>query len=506
MQLQDLNAQSPQYDAETWLKYHSLYRGGKTFRDNIELFLPQNDMEPAPTYAKRKRESCYRSYVGPIVDFFSAQLMSAKFGLRAKSLDDDNIVGEPDPFYTLLKEDVDGIGTDLVDFMRARFTTSVVKGSAWWLVEMPNDGGVSPESRAEWTERNLGRGRIGAIEPECVLDWECDEIGQLLWVIVAGESSPRRDPRASRDTIRKTWRVYDRTHVETFEIAHKRGEVLRPDQEIPSVSYAPHGFSQVPIVKMSVPDGLWIVDRVADAQVEHFRLSSGLGWAIRRTCYAILVLKSKDKASPPTMGLHFTTIDVDEAFEWCAPGSESFKVIGDEIKSQKDEIYRVAQQMALGVDNNAAAVGRSAESKSQDSGATEVCLVAYGAVVREAIEKTYDLMASARGDAYHWSVEGFDSFNLASASIALENAANAIALSIPSETLRKELYVDAAYATLPNLDQSTKDVIRAEIEAGVHLESEMRSLMDSAPERDESETPMGEPPAKPDESGDDEDE
>ena len=52
----------------------------------------------------------------------------------------------------------------------------------------------------------------------------------------------------------------------------------------------------------------------------------------------------------------------------------------------KDEIYRVAQQMALGVENNAASVGRSAESKEVDSSSTETCLKAYASPVREAAE------------------------------------------------------------------------------------------------------------------------
>jgi len=123
--------------------------------------------------------------------------------------------------------------------------------------------------------------------------------------------------------------------------------------------------------------------------------------------------------------------------------------------------------MAQGVDNNAAAVGRSAESKSADSGATEVCLKAYGAIVREAIDKVYALIVEGRGDNVRITVEGLDRFNLADAAIVVENTATAKELCIPSKTLQKALFQQAAESLLPSLDQVQKDAIRVEIEAGV---------------------------------------
>jgi len=471
MQYGQLKATHPSYDAETWCDYDALYRGGKTFRARIGRFVCQNPNEPNELYAQRKREASYRSYVGPIVDYFAAMLMSAPLEIRAMSQSGEAV--EPDEFYAKLKEDVDGVGTDLVDFSRSSFRSCLTKRACWWLASLPANQGRAPKTRAEWEDRQLGDAKLAKLEPECVLDWEHDEAGHLLWAIVYEESAPRLSPFASRSAVRMVWRIYDRQNVTTFEKVYDktRDPSLTDETEIPQVSSVPHGFDRVPLVRVEVPDGLWLLDRVADAQREHFRLSSGLGWAIRRTCYAMPVFKmgDGDNGGPRApMGVGFyILIGQNDSMEWAAPPAQPYDVVSAEVKAQKDEIYRVAQQMAQGVENNAAAIGRSGESKLADASATEVCLKAYGAVIREAIEKALDLVAEGRKDGIKFSVTGLDKFSLGDAKATVENATKATALNIPSRTLKQELFMSVAEALLPGADQMKKDAIRKEIESGV---------------------------------------
>ena len=170
----------------------------------------------------------------------------------------------------------------------------------------------------------------------------------------------------------------------------------------------------------------------------------------------------------PAMGAGYAmVIGENDDLIWAAPPSAPFAVISDEAKAQKDEIYRVAQQMAQGVDNNAAAIGRSAQSKHADTSSTEICLVAYGAVVREALEKVYDLIAEGRGDSVKFRVGGLDRFNLTDPTSAVENALSAKTLDVPSLTFKKELMMHTTEALMPSLSQDKKDAIRKEIEAGV---------------------------------------
>lgn len=476
MLVKDLNAKHPDYDAATWDRYDALYKGGKAFRARVGEFLPKNPQEPSKVHELRKQQAHYRGYLGPIVNYFAARLFAASFVPRVS---DDQT---PDPFYASFKEDVDGQGTDLVSFMAARFRKALVKERSWWICELPDPGTAPPLSRADWEDRGLGAAKLCELDPDDIYDWECDESGELLWAITHSKTKPRENPRQRRRIVRETWRIYDATSIETYEVEYDPEErKLDPEDEIELVDTRAHGFKRVPLVSLAMPPGLWVADHIADDQVEHFQLSSGLGWSIRRTCYAMPVFKLKDETSAPTMGAgYYLKIGTEESVEWATPDTAPFDVIGSRLDSIKDEIYRVSNQMALGVDNNAAAVGRSAESKSEDASATDVCLKAYAKPVREAIERTYQMIAEAREDDLAWRIEGLDKFNLTDAGTVLANASTVQQLGIPSETLNTELFAAAADAALPDLPQEKKDKIRSEIEKGMVAEHEMRALLKDA--------------------------
>lgn len=510
MRVDVLNQKHPTYDVETWAKYDALYRGGPAFRAVIEQFLPKNPEEPIEVYRCRKDEAFYRSYVGPIVDFFGAKLFSSSLVQRPRKKTLAGPVAartagdappNVDPFYADWKENVTATGRDLTDFARERFTSALVKGRSWWVVEKPDDGGDEPKTKQEWEERGLGRPILGALDNDQVYDFEVDEHDRLLWAIVHTIEMRRRSPGDSRGTVRETWKIYDRENVETFFVEYDpKGKC--PDEAKSDGGAKPHGFSRVPIVRMGFVgskgvrtkicgktvavsgeqlEGLWLVARIADAQVEHFRLSQGLSWNIKRTCYAMPVFKVEDEAKPPTMGAgYYIMIGTKEDYAWAAPPVAHLALMAQEIAAQKDEIYRIANQMAQGVDNNAAAVGRSGQSKQVDQAATEVCLGVYGAVVREPIEETYELLTELRGDDVTWSIEGLDTFNLADAQSTVETAIQATALSVPSPTFRRETFFRVVDAMLPNVSQDTKDAIRREIGDGIESEGDLRSALSEA--------------------------
>lgn len=500
MDISVLDIKHPTYDAETCRRYDALYRGGGAFRDMIDTFLLRNPDEPDSVYSKRRREAYFRSYAGPIVDFFVAKLFSAALIIRAKraSGTEDTI---PDQFYSAFKEDVDGAGTDFVDFVRARFASACVKGRAWWVAELPDNDGREPLNRAEWQERDLGRVVLCPIENEQVFDWEVDERGRLLWAIVYSSECRRDDPFRSRSTITETWKLYDREYVETF-VAERRLDKPRPEKA-ESKERKLHGFRRVPLISLgflgtrglrvtlrgkpvavspSAVEGLWVLNRIADAQIEHFRLSCARSWNLKRTCFAMPVFRLKERR-PPTMGAgYFIMVGEGEDVTWAAPPTAHLQIMGEAIADEKEEIYRVAQQMSQGVENNAAAIGRSGESKAVDSAAIDVCLRVYGALCKGPIEDTLELVAEARNETdIAWHVEGLDTFNLSDATATVENAVQVAGLNIPSATFQRALFERVAAHMLPNADQTTLDAIRSELLQNVSPESIVTTGRDELP-------------------------
>lgn len=483
MQREILCQTSADYDAELWADYSALYAGGKAFKGRIERFLVQNPQEPVPVYVTRCREAHYRGYLGTIVDYFASYLFTSSVVVRATV--DEKIV-DPDPYYATLKEDCDGGGTDFVEFLRARTTEALVRKSSVWIVERPDDGGEAPRDRAEFEKRGLGKVVVRTIDRAQLLDYECDERGRLQWAVIHSCEMPRAKPTDARARITERFFVYDTSEVETFEVTYAKGDP--PPKDIPSLGRRAHGFKEVPVVRLELDDALWVANRIASPQIEHFRQSNALAWSIRRTCYAMPVFNVADDTKPPVMGAgYYIMIGLEEKMAWSAPPSQPFEQIRKEIDSLKDEIFRIVHQMSLGVDNNAASVGRSALSKAADAKSIEIILHALGGPVREAVETTYDLISQARGDQYKWSIEGLDSFTEVDPTALTTAAMQAVTLDIPSPTFQREMKTRVALTFVPDVTQAVKDKIRQEIEANVTEESVLTPHVEPDGDEDDDE-------------------
>jgi hypothetical protein len=213
---------------------------------------------------------------------------------------------------------------------------------------------------------------------------------------------------------------------------------------------------------------MWLLNRAADAQVEHFRLTAAESWALKRACYPMGVFKAKapDSVPTPTTGSgHFLKIGVEEEIEWVAPSGAPFEILGKAIASWRTELYRLADQMAISVDNSASALDRSGLSKQADMAATMICLHGYAERVKATMEEVFELVSDGRGDVdVIFSIEGLDVFDLDTVTAALANIQTAKGLSIPSPTLTAELHKKAAALLLPDASQDKRDQINAEID------------------------------------------
>jgi hypothetical protein len=188
----------------------------------------------------------------------------------------------------------------------------------------------------------------------------------------------------------------------------------------------------------------------------------------------------------PTMGAGYgIIIGADEEVDYISPPSDHFTALQEEVKAEKDEIFRVAHQMALGVENNSAAVGRSGESKQQDADNTRVVLLAFSRVVKEAIEKCFDLISEFRNDELKWSIGGLDDFAAVDVEGLLEALKRVDGIGgIPSELFMAEMLKRLSDALLTDTDQETRKQIHDQIVDGVkktlEQEEELNEIARSA--------------------------
>ncbi len=457
-----------EYDGPHWVRLHAIYAGGKLFKRHLREFLPRNPNEPDERYECRLKEACFEGHVGPIVDYFTAWLFSMAFSVKARDAAGKD-VPTPD-FYTKFHAEV-GEHRSLPDFIKDRTTRALAVGAAYTILEkpaLPKDG-QEPENLAEFNKAGLDRIRLGTLEREQILDWECDDDGNYEWIVVRSGCQARGNPLlpGAKIEIVQQWRIYDRTNVTLFEQRYEKGaQPPSADEDILVSSTEPHGFACVPILRFELPEALHAGDRTYEPQLEHFRLSSALAWSIRQTAYAMPVICSEDsETSPPRMGIgYYLQLGPNDKFTWSAPPTAPFDIIQKSITARREEIYRVNHQMAQALDNNAETVGRSADSKSADTASTRIVLNSLGSEVRKFVEKLYETLSQARGEKdLEWIVEGLGGYDTATAGSLIGNATAAGLLGIPSKKFRQEISTKVAMALLPDADHAVKDQIRKEI-------------------------------------------
>jgi hypothetical protein len=465
-----LNQRHPSYDATHQTELAALYDGGKKLEVLYPRLLKQRPKEPALHWQLRTSEAEYRNYLGPIIDYFASMLFVSR--TVNKPTRDEKPVEDAGEYWSKFREDCDGGGTDIDDLFKSLLTSAMIERTGWLRLHQPSDGAPPPTDAAEFEARKLGECWVEKLEGCDVLDWDAGEEGRLLWAVTHHEDRKRSGLAGDRKRVVETWQYLTPESVETYRVEYESDKKPKDDDEIgrlgPPVT---HSFGHVPLVCLDLPPALWVANRLRSPQLAHFRKVCAQAWSLAATCYAMPVVKVEDATEylKQTSGAGYEiVIGQQDDYTWQAPPTGHFSSLDTEIKSSKDEIFRIAHQMALGVENNAAAVGRSAESKASDAESTRVVLVAFSRIVRETIEYTYDLISRARGEKYTWSVEGLDDFAAldAAAFLADLKTLGDAGRTIPSKTFQIAVNERTAELFLPHMDETTKATVRKEIKAG----------------------------------------
>jgi hypothetical protein len=451
----NIDREHPEYAAKKhmWRKYRDLYLGGEPMRERAVEYLVRRHKEPNDVYAERLSRVFYENYIGSIIDWYAATLLRREATLLFEGSD-----GRAKEFFDGFADDCDLKGTSLAEFFRQRFVQTLVHGRSYIVVDFPRTAGPLA-SQAE--EDAIGRSRAYLVDysPEELINWSYDDRGGLEWAVIR-TTSLRKSKVTDQDWVQETrWIYYDRQNYQVYQRISDK-EVRLVDEGLHALA----GLNRVPIFQLQVTEGLWLMNKAALLQVEHFNKSNALSWALTMGLFASPVIYSDREWNQIVGESYFIQLGPNDRFGWTEPEGKVYQIAADNLLQLKDEIYRVCYLIAHagGPDSSGK---QSGVSKQRDFSITHEVLRAYGDAVKETMKQVLRAIAAARLDHISIDVSGLDEFDIGDFSNELDDAQKLLSMGIGSETLKKQVFKKLAFQFLADVRQEVKSQIAQEIDA-----------------------------------------
>ena len=439
-----------------WQRYQCLYEGGERLKAQVDSFLVRRQKEPLDVYWERSARVFYENYIGSIIDWYAATLFR-----REPAAHVDTRSERSRSFFNAFVDNCDLRGSRLADFFKKALIETLVSGECYTLIDFPSrQEGVMTQAQED--ALGLSRGYLVLCSPSDVINWSKDSDGQFEWLVI--RSVADKQPSVDQPTrVKETyWRYFDK---ESFRV-YKRIEAPGEASTISLVSQGRHCLAdrhRVPVVSMSVSPGLWLMNKSALLQVEHFNKLNALGWAITMGLFAMPVIYSDREWNQVVGESYYLQLGPQDRFGWTEPDGKVFEIAADNLASLKDEIYRVCY-LSQAAGELSGGKAQSALSKMRDFAITQEVLRSYGDTVKLAIRQVLELVAAARRDDLTVDVAGLDDFDIGDFSTELSDAQQLLSLGIQSDTMRRCIYKKLALKFLADVRQEVKDEVASEID------------------------------------------
>ena len=453
----DITREHPDYLARkaNLQRYQDLYAGGEELNSRVGDYLLPKPREGSDAYNDRLQRAYYENYIGSIIDWYAATLFRREAVL---SLEGDSAAGRK--FFAEFASDCDRIGTSLTDFYRGRFIDTLIHGRSYVLADFPKPG-ARPRNRAEEELLGASRAYLTGYGVENLINWSTDARGQFDWVVLR-QAPPDKGSAADQDANAEVrWLYYDREQFRVYRAPLKKQD--KPEL----IDHGYHGMARqrrVPLFDLKVSDGLWLMNKAAALQLEHFNKSNALSWALNMGLLAMPVVYTDREFNQIVGESHYLLLGPNDRFGWTEPEGRVFQIAAENLDRLKQEIYRVSYLLNQ-AGTSAAVQTQSGLSKLRDFAVTQEVLRAYGDAVKDSMNRVLRAIAEAREDELSVHVTGLDEFDVADFGTRLEDAERMLALGIGSPTLKKQVFKKLALEFLCDSSAEVKGQIAAEIDA-----------------------------------------
>ena len=313
--MDNINREHPDYVARKamWKKYRDLYSGGEQIREQASDYLVRRNKEPNDVYQERLSRVFYENYIGSIIDWYAATLLRREPVLVAEGANESG-----KEFFNQFAEDCDLKGTNLSDFFRQQLVNALVFGKTYVALDFPRFPEPAP-NRAE--EDATGRSRAFLVEytPDEVINWSYGSDGNLDWIVIRTSCLRQEKVLDSDWKLETRWIYYDRENFRTYS-QESEGEIRLVDE-------GRHGLAsqqRTPVFQLKVSDGLWLMNKAALLQLEHFNKSNALSWALTMGLFATPVVYSDREWNQIVGESYYIQLGPQDKFGWTEPVGARF--------------------------------------------------------------------------------------------------------------------------------------------------------------------------------------
>ncbi len=264
-----------------WQRYWDFYVGGEQLRRNASSYLVRRQKEPNDVYSERVSRVFYENYLGSCIDWYAATLFRRQPRITA-----DSASSRTNEFFNEFVEDCDRRGTSLIEATRKAFIQALVFRESYLLIDFPR---VADDTTSRAEEDALGKSRayVASFGPQELTNWRTDAQGDYEWVVLRTEQTYQETVEQDELVRKRRWAVYDRENFRIYEqtslVSSGDESGSKSENEAVLVDEGRHGLAEagrVPLVKLSLTDGLWLGNKASLLQQEHFNKSNALSWAL----------------------------------------------------------------------------------------------------------------------------------------------------------------------------------------------------------------------------------
>lgn len=501
-----LTQRHPSYKPERIALVNALYEGGFAVTDRAKDILRVQVGENQERFDYRARIASYAPYYGQIVDGFVSDLFNQSLSIRpvneSKEPGADPYAGADEEFWKDFSEDADGEGKSFLDLMAEAVTSAMNHRRGIVAIDSPRGAAAN---KLEAKERGLDKLYAYVLPVEQVIDWKMTKRNsrRYQWLIRWEKEQERESPTGDRTKIRETftlWTIGDapgsKASWEKYEIEYPQDKPPQDDTLVHLADSEVTAFDVIPFSVRDLPLGLWVGNKIAGQQLEHYNRRAALVGAMAVSMVAIPYIargtevgspggvvpsetqSQEDRGANPVGQFQkrgWVPIGAGDKLDFAEPEGKCYDLTDKVLDDLRKDMFAVNFQMAASVRPSPGSMARSGKSKEKDGEATAKVLRKLGSEVREWAVDVHEIVAAARGggeEELKWTAHGMDVFESDSREEVLEESISMSEVDVPSPTFRKAHRKKVARQLLENADPETYAQIDAEIEEATDDEFE----------------------------------